>query len=69
MPGRIVKTKRRWSSLTSGSAAGEGFASYALPIPGNPALLGDAGCFQYAYYDHVAGVFGGTQATAVRIGR
>ena len=57
------------ASLTSGSAAGEGFASYALPIPGNPALLGDAGCFQYAYYDHVAGVFGGTQATAVRIGR
>lgn len=65
----LVPAEFACAALTSGSAPGEGFASYALPIPGNPALLGDAGCFQYAYYDHVAGVFGGTQATAVRIGR
>jgi hypothetical protein len=39
-----------------------------MPIPPVPALVGDAGCFQVAFYDHVRGVFGGTQATALWIG-
>ncbi len=53
--------------LASGSLPGLGFASFALPIPANPALVGDAGYFQWDYFDHVAGTFGGTQATGLWI--
>ena len=54
--------------IASGSAFKDGFHSYPLPIPNNPALIGDAGCFQYCYYDHVSDTFGGTQATTLWIG-
>jgi len=57
-----------YPALASGSQWNDGFYSYSLPIPNNPALVGDAGCFQYCYYDHVTGRFGGTQATDVWIG-
>lgn len=57
-----------FAAIASGSLPREGFHSYALPIPNTPSLIGDAGCFQYCYYDHVAGVFGGTQATGLWIG-
>jgi hypothetical protein len=55
--------------LASGSQPGEGFASFALPIPAVPAIAGDAGYFQWDYFDHVAGRFGGTQATGLWIGQ
>jgi hypothetical protein len=45
-----------------------GFTSYSLPIPNNTALIGDAGWFQYVYYDPVIDAFGGTQASGVWIG-
>ena len=57
-----------YASLASGSQFSDGFHSYPLPIPNNPSLVGDVGCFQYCYYDHVAGAFGGTQATCVWVG-
>jgi hypothetical protein len=57
------------ASLTSGNAAGKGFATFALPIPNNPALVGDMGTFQYVYYDHVAGAFGGSQGANLWIGQ
>lgn len=57
-----------YANLASGSQFKDGFYSYPLPIPNHPGLVGDAGCFQYCYYDHVAGAFGGTQATTVWIG-
>ena len=57
-----------YARLASGSQAQDGFHSYPLPIPNNPNLIGDVGCFQYCYYDHVAGAFGGTQATCVWVG-
>lgn len=56
------------ASLVCGSGPGEGFLSQPLPIPPLPALIGDAGYFQFAYYDHVSGNFGGTQATGLWIG-
>ena len=56
------------ATLASGSGPGDGFLSVPLPIPPVPALVGDAGCFQVAYYDHVHDVFGGTQATWLWIG-
>jgi hypothetical protein len=56
-----------YAAIASGSQAGEGFHSYPLPIPNNPALVGDVGCFQYCYYDPVRDRFGGTQATNVRV--
>ena len=54
--------------LASGDQFRDGFYSQSLPIPNNPALIGELGCFQYVYYDHVVGAFGGTQATCVWIG-
>lgn len=57
-----------YANIASGTQANDGFYSYPLPIPNHPSLIGDAGCFQYCYYDHVAGAFGGTQATTVWIG-
>ena len=45
-----------------------GFARYDLPIPANPALVGDAGFFQFNYYDPTIGAFGATQATGLWIG-
>lgn len=57
-----------FARLASGSQFRDGFYSYPLPIPNNPRLVGDVGCFQYCYYDHVVGAFGGTQATCVWVG-
>jgi hypothetical protein len=57
-----------YARIASGSQFRDGFYSYPLPIPNDPALVGDAGCFQYCYYDHVVGAFGGTQATCVWVG-
>jgi len=57
-----------YANIASGGLAANGFYSYPLPIPNNPALVGDVGCFQYCYYDHVTGAFGGTQATCVWVG-
>jgi hypothetical protein len=54
--------------VASGSLPGEGFHRFPLPIPNNPAMVGDAGYFQCSYYDHVTGNFGGTQATGLWIG-
>lgn len=56
------------ATLVSGAGQGDGFLSVPLPIPPVPALVGDAGCFQFAYYDHVRGAFGGSQGTSLRIG-
>ncbi|MCK5942803.1 MAG: VCBS repeat-containing protein [Planctomycetes bacterium] len=52
--------------LSSGPAT-FGFASYSLPIPNTTALVGDAGYFQFNYYDPAVGAFGATQATGVWI--
>ena len=49
-------------------ASNAGFAAYELPIPATPALVGDAGCFQFQYYDPAIGAFGATQATQLHIG-
>ena len=57
-----------YAAVATGTGATDGFYSYPLPIPPLPALLGDAGCFQYNYWDPVVGAFGGTQATRVCIG-
>lgn len=57
-----------YARIASGSQFYDGFHSYPVPIPNNPALVGDVGCFQYCYYDPVAGAFGGTQATCVWVG-
>ena len=54
--------------MVASGAPGAGFASYALPIPSTAALVGDAGCFQFNYYDPVVGVFGASQATGIWIG-
>ncbi|MFY9345225.1 MAG: VCBS repeat-containing protein [Planctomycetota bacterium] len=64
----LVPTVFGCGVLAAGTQAGEGFSSFPLPIPPVPSLVGDAGYFQYDYYDHVAGVFGGTQATGLWIG-
>jgi hypothetical protein len=50
------------------AALGQGFGEFPLPIANTPSMLGDFGYFQWAYYDPVAGKFGGTQATQVMIG-
>jgi hypothetical protein len=57
-----------YARLASSGGPGAGFCSEPLPIPANPALVGDAGWFQYVYYDHVSGTFGGTQSTGLSIG-
>lgn len=57
------------AGLAAGGGTNDGFYRVPLPIPNSPALVGDAGWFQAAYYDHVAGVFGGTHATGVSIGQ
>lgn len=64
----LLPTEFACGVLAAGAAVDDGFSSLPLPIPPLPALVGDAGCFQYVYYDHVTGTFGGTQATALRIG-
>ena len=64
----VVATHFGCGVLASGSAPGDGFASFPLPIPLDPALVGDAGYFQWVYHDHVAGALGGTQATGLSIG-
>ncbi len=51
----------------AGSGAGDGYLRESLPIPYLPALAGDAGWFQWAYWEPVAGTYGGTHATKVRI--
>ncbi len=56
------------AGIAVGTGATDGFHRVPLPIPNNPLLVGDAGWFQAVYYDHVAGVFGGTHATGVSIG-
>lgn len=53
--------------VASGSGPGGGFARQSLPIPNLPALAGDAGWFQWAYWDPAAGAFGGSHASSVRI--
>ena len=55
--------------IASGTNSGEGFCSLPLAIPANPSLIGDVGYFQWSYWDHVADVIGGTQATGVWIGQ
>jgi hypothetical protein len=57
-----------YPAVATGAHENDGFYSYPLPIPPVPALVGDVGCFQYNYYDPVAGAFGGTQATRLSIG-
>ena len=64
----IAPAEYGFAAIASGALPGTGFYSYPLPIPNQPAMIGDAGYFQFNYYDHVAGVFGGTQATGVWIG-
>ena len=53
--------------LTAGPADA-GFTKYALPVPNHPALIGDAGYFQFNYWDPSPQAFGATQATGVWIG-
>ncbi|MGC6488234.1 MAG: FG-GAP repeat domain-containing protein [Planctomycetota bacterium] len=48
--------------------ADAGFTKYALPVPNHPALIGDAGYFQFNYWDPSVQAFGATQATGVWIG-
>jgi len=64
----MVPVEYSAAALASGAGINDGFFSVALPIPNVPALVGDAGYFQFAYYDHVSGTFGGTQATGLSIG-
>lgn len=54
--------------LVATGAQSTGFAAYELPIPNSAALVGDAGCFQFNYYDPTIGVFGASQATQLWIG-
>jgi hypothetical protein len=56
-----------YATISSGPP-NRAFASYALPIPNDPSLIGDAGYFQFNYYDPAVGAFGATQATGVWIG-
>jgi len=55
-------------AIVSSGTPSHGFASYPLPIPSTPALVGDAGYFQYNYYDPSVDAFGATQATGLWIG-
>lgn len=64
----LVPTEFSCGFLASGTQPGTGWFSLPLPIPPLPALVGDIGYFQWDYYDHVAGTFGGTQATGLWIG-
>lgn len=64
----LVPAEYGYAAIATGSLPGEGFHSYPLPIPAQPALVGDAGWFQYVYYDPASGTFGGTQATGISIG-
>ncbi|MEZ6036487.1 MAG: VCBS repeat-containing protein [Planctomycetota bacterium] len=57
-----------YARIAAGNGFDDGFTSYPLPIPNTPYAIGDAGYFQYNYYDPVSGTFGGTQATGVWIG-
>lgn len=57
-----------YATIVSGSGPRDGFHSYPLPIPNAPSLIGDAGYFQYVYFDPASSTFGGTQATGVWIG-
>ena len=63
----LSPTEFGYAAIASGTQAGAGFHSYPLPIPNDPALVGDVGYFQYCYYDPVLDRFGGTQATGVWI--
>ena len=63
----IGATEFGYVRVTSGPP-GQGFAEYALPIPNDPALIGDAGYFQFNYIDPSVAAFGGSQATGVWIG-
>jgi hypothetical protein len=54
--------------LIATGAPGAGFASYQLPIPNTAALVGDAGCFQFNYYDPAIDAFGASQGTGLWIG-
>ncbi|MCB9878181.1 MAG: VCBS repeat-containing protein [Planctomycetes bacterium] len=54
--------------VCDGNAFADGFHSEPVPIPANGALIGQAGYFQYDYYDPASDTFGGTQATGLWIG-
>ena len=47
---------------------GHSFAEHALPIPNDPALIGDAGYFQFNDIHPSVAAFGGSQATGVWAG-
>ena len=64
----LAPTEFGYGAIASGALPRAGFHSYPLPIPNVVSLVGDAGYFQYCYYDHVSGAFGGTQATGLSIG-
>ena len=57
-----------FTHTTLGNPGGRGFTSYALPIPADPTLIGDAGWFQWFYYDPATAAFGGSHATGLSIG-
>ena len=66
-----ICTSARPSSTTSASPSpppGQGFAEHALPIPNDPALIGDAGYFQFNDIHPSVAAFGGSQATGVWVG-
>ena len=63
----IGATEFGYVRVTSGPT-GQGFAEYALPIPNDPALIGEAGYFQFNYIDPSVAAFGGSQATGVWVG-
>jgi hypothetical protein len=63
----LAPTLFGYAAIASGSGFADGAYRYPLPIPNDPSLVGDAGWWQYNYYDHVVGLFGGTQATGLSI--
>jgi hypothetical protein len=64
----LAPTLFGFTTITSGTLPGDGFASYPLPIPQTPALVGDAGWFQWFHFDATLGVFGASHATGLSIG-
>ena len=64
----MVPVEYSAAAVAAGSGANDGFLAVALPIPNLTALIGDAGYFQFCYFDHVSGTFGATHATGLSIG-
>ena len=57
-----------FTQVTNGGQTGPGFTACPLPIPAHPSLVGDAGWFQWFYFDPATATFGASHATGLSIG-